>query len=88
MLCCIKHKSGSFGTKVSRLNMCRSKLSLRKIAHQMWCDHPFSQRSRSTGKTVGVGVEGDRKLGVVVVVDKNWKKGGGVVANTGGVFIK
>ena len=29
----------------------------------MCCDHPFSQRSRITEKTVGVGVGGDREVG-------------------------
>ena len=28
-------------------------LSLSKIAHQMWCDHPFSQRNKTTKRTVG-----------------------------------
>ena len=40
-------------------------LSLSKIAHQMWRDHPFSQRNWAT----------ERKLGVGVVV--NWGVGGG-----------
>ena len=39
-------------------------LSLSKIAHQMWRDHPFSQRNWAT----------ERKLGVGVVV--NWGVGG------------
>ena len=29
---------------------------LSNIAHQMWHDHPFSQRNRKTEKTVGLGV--------------------------------
>ena len=44
--------------------MCRSMLSFRKIAHQMWHDHPFSQRNRTTERTVGVEVGGDREVGV------------------------
>ena len=54
-----------YGGKVQRLNMCRSILSLSKIAHYMWCDHPFNQRNRTTERTVGVGVGvgGDRKVG-------------------------
>ena len=40
-----------------RLNTCRSILSLSKIAHQMWHDHPISQRNRTTERTVGVGAE-------------------------------
>ena len=43
--------------------MCRSILSLSKIAHRMWYDHPFSQRNMTTEKTVGVGVGGSRKVG-------------------------
>ena len=35
--------------------MCRSTLSLSKIAHQMWHDHPFSQRNRTTERVAGVG---------------------------------
>ena len=42
--------------------MCRSILSLRKIAHQMWRDHPFSQRNRTTERTVGVEVGGGREF--------------------------
>ena len=29
---------------------------LSNVAHQMWHDHPFSQRNRKTEKTVGLGV--------------------------------
>ena len=36
---------GPSGTKVAGLDMCRSIIPLRKIAHQMWRDHPFSQRN-------------------------------------------
>ena len=43
-------------TKVPRLDMCRSIISLSKIAYQMCCDHPFSQRSKTTERAVGVGV--------------------------------
>ena len=48
-----------------------SLLSLSKIAHQMWRDHPFSQINRTTEIIVGVGAEGDRKMGGV---EQNWKK--------------
>ena len=34
-----------------------------KIAHQMWRDHPFSQRNMATERTFGVVVGGDRKGG-------------------------
>ena len=50
--------------------MYRSILSLSKIAHQMWCDHPFSQRNMTTEKTVGAGAGGDREVGVGGM----WKK--------------
>ena len=45
--------------------MCRSMTPLSKIAHQMWRDHPFIQRNRTTERTVavGVGVGDDRKVG-------------------------
>ena len=43
----------------------------------MCCDHPFSQRSRITEKTVGVGVGGDREVGWGGVGQK-LKKGEGV----------
>ena len=33
-------------------DMCRSILSLSKIAHQMWHDHPFSQRNMTTERAV------------------------------------
>ena len=59
------HKTleGPSGTKVPRLNMCRSILLLSKIAYQMWRDHPFSQRNRTLERTVRVGVGGDREVG-------------------------
>ena len=34
----------------------------------MWCDHPLSQRNRTTKRTVGVGVGGDRAVCVCVCV--------------------
>ena len=43
--------------KVLRLDMCTS-ISLSKIAHQMCCDHPFSQRNKITELAVGVEVGG------------------------------
>ena len=62
--------------------MCRSVLSLSKIAHQIWRDHSFCQRNRTTERTVGVGLE---KTGKWMGLDKISKKGEG---NIGGVFIK
>ena len=34
--------------KILRLNICTSMISLRKVANQMWRDHPFSQRNNTT----------------------------------------
>ena len=48
---------------VPRPDMCRSMLSLSKIAHQMWRHHPFSQRNTTPERTVGVEVGGDREVG-------------------------
>ena len=50
--------------------MCRSIISLSKIAHQMWRNHSFSQRNKTIERAVGVGVGGDRRRGV----RKNLKK--------------
>ena len=55
--------------------MCRSIISLSKIAHQMWRDHPFSQRNKTTERAVGVGVEGNREERGEV--GQTLKKGGG-----------
>ena len=43
--------------------MCRSILSLSKLAHQMWRDHSISQRNKTTERTVGVEIGGDREVG-------------------------
>ena len=65
--------------------MCRSILSLSKIAHQMWHDHPFSQRNRITERTLGVKVGGDKE----VVRVKGWTKSEkGRGKQYRGVFIK
>ena len=59
------------GTKVPRPGMCKSVLSLSKIAHQMWCDHPFSQRNMSAERMDGGGRGGGGvKEGLGEVVDK------------------
>ena len=63
--CCIKHISRSFcfsGPKVPRLEMFRSIISLSKIIHKISRNHPFSQRNKTTEKSVGVEVGGDREL--------------------------
>ena len=49
-------------------------LSLSKIAHQMWHDHPFSQRNMTTERTVEVGLEMTERLGGRD--GQNLKKGG------------
>ena len=66
--------------------MCTSLTSLSKIAHQLWRDHPFSQRNKTKELVLGVGVGNDREVVVVVVVvvvvgvgggGQNLKKNGG-----------
>ena len=37
-------------SKILQARKCRSIISLSKIAHQMWHDHPFSQRNKATKK--------------------------------------
>ena len=48
------------------------------MAHQIWQDHPFSQRNRATERTVGVRTGGDREVGVGVLgeVGQNLKNEG------------
>ena len=43
--------------------MCRSIISLSKIAHQMSRDHLFSQRNKTAEREVRVGVSGNREGG-------------------------
>ena len=38
----------------------------------MWCNHPFSQRSKTTERAVGMGLEATRKRGGA---GQNLKKG-------------
>ena len=47
--------------------MCISIISLSKATHQMWHDHPFSQRTRETKRAVVVEAKGG--------VRQNMKKG-------------
>ena len=47
--------------KILRLNMCTSMTSLGKITHQMWYNHPFSQRNKTTEWAIGMGAGGDRE---------------------------
>ena len=71
--CCINTHQGPSGTKAPRL--CRSILSLQKIAHEMWHDSQFSQRNRPTERTVGVGIVGDREVRGVGGRGQNLEKG-------------
>ena len=48
--------------KALRLDMCTF-ISLSKIAHQMWRDHPFSQINQTTERAVGWGLEATEKGG-------------------------
>ena len=50
--------------KVLRLDMSRSIISLSKITHQMWRDHPFIQRNKTTERAVGWGLEVTGKGGL------------------------
>ena len=53
--------------------MCKSILSLSKIAHPIRRDHPFSQRNRTMERTVGVGNGSNRE---VDGIGQNLKKRG------------
>ena len=57
-----KTEEGSSGTKVPRLDICRSIAAFSKITHQMWRDHSFSQRNKTTKRPVKE-VGGDREEG-------------------------
>ena len=43
----------------------------------MWCDHPFSQRSKTTKRAVGVGVRCDMEGGGFDEILKNRGGAGG-----------
>ena len=51
---------GRSGIKIPRLDMCRFIIILSIIAHQMWRDHSFSERNKTTEKAVGVEIERGR----------------------------
>ena len=53
-------------------DMCRSMISFSTVAHQMWHNHPFGHRNKTTERAVGVGVGSHRGEGV----GQNLKKGG------------
>ena len=69
---------GPFGSKYKstkvlkepRLNMGRSIISLSKIAHQMWHNHPFSQRNKTIERAVGWWLKVTEKEGVGGGLDK------------------
>ena len=46
--------------------MCKSILSISKIANQTCRDHPFSQRNKTTERTVGLGGGDDKEVGRVL----------------------
>ena len=54
----------------------------------MWHDHPFSQRNRTTERSVGLQVGGDREMGGGEGVGQNLEKGGGVGNKEGGGLFK
>ena len=60
MLCFIKHTAGSLSTKVPRVDMCRSIVSLSKLTNQMWQNHPLIQRNKATERAVGWRLEASR----------------------------
>ena len=49
------HKTYSKNTMVPRSSTGRSIISLTRITHQMWCDHPFCQRKKATKRAVKKG---------------------------------
>ena len=81
VLCCINTQQGPSGIKILKLNMCRPKILLSKLAHQMWDNHPSLKETRQKkemrGNKEGWGF------------DKIWKGGGyGRVDNTARVLHK
>ena len=56
--CCKKHTASSYWYQVPRLRMCRF-ISLSKITHQMWGNHPFSQKNKTRKSAGGVEVGGN-----------------------------
>ena len=63
--------------------MCTSIISVSKIAHQISCNHPFSQRNKTTEGAVGVAVGGNRERGCWTQFEKR-EEGGGGLSNIGG----
>ena len=53
--------------------MYKSTLSLSKIAHQMWHDHPFNQRNMTSERAAGLGVGGDPDMGARGPKFEKWR---------------
>ena len=72
-LCCIKTYQGRSRTKVPRLDMYRSIISLSKRTHKMWHHHPFIQRSKTSkiAVEVKVGGNGEERFDKIL---KRWGK--------------
>ena len=49
------------GPKARHVYIHYSMISLSKTAHQKWCDHPFSQRNKTTEWAVEDGVGGNKE---------------------------
>ena len=49
--------------KVLRHHRCTSIISLSKMPDQMWHDHPFSERNKTTEREMGVVVGDGRERG-------------------------
>ena len=54
-----EREQGRSGTKATRLDIYSSVISLSEITHQMWPDHPFSQRNETSKKAVEVKLGGN-----------------------------
>ena len=50
-------------------------ISLSKIAHQMWRDHPYSQRNKATKRAVEVGWSWGGGWGWVAKFNRNRGRG-------------
>ena len=50
--------------------MCRSIISISKIAHKIWCDHPFSKRNKATKRAEGEGEWGFSDVNKAISFDR------------------
>ena len=62
---------GHSGTKVPKFDIYRSIISLSEIPHQMWHNHPFRQRNKTSKIEVEMKVGGNRKDGLGKIL-KRW----------------